>query len=292
MKNTTATYAIDANTICTLRKGDKVSFVGPITNDKHITRSVHIDNTNDGQPYVIVNKKDYVIGSACFLENAIVTAINGTPYEYQAPEAPAPEAAPAIVDASHLAQLAAQAASAALDSGSSIEAAAAIVSAILAPLNVNAKAEAPAPEAPKPETAKAPAPEAAPAIDILDYDAIKARRDKKNAAILATIPEANRQKVANKLAQLAKAGYPLARLERNKKHQLDGLHIYPGVKGQGRDKAFKGCTTKAARDYRAKADKAAKAGEARPKAPVGTFFWSPVGGGNLYARGIFGPVKD
>ena len=160
-------------------------------------------------------------------------------------------------------------------------------------LNAMRKAEAEAP-APKPEAAPAPEVEASPAP--ADDMGRAQRRDAKNAAIIATIPYgkdgAMRRKVENKLKQLHKAGYRYARLERNKNHQLDGLHIYPGDKGRGREKAFMDCTTKAAKEYRIKADKARESGKPRPKPPVGTFVWSPVGGGNLYARGIFGPVDD
>lgn len=162
-------------------------------------------------------------------------------------------------------------------------------------VNAMRKAEQPAPKpakASKPAAkAEQPAPEAvAPQCE--DLDALAARRDAKNAAIIATIPQAKRKAVQNKLAQLHKAGYRYARLERNKKHQLDGLHIYPGVKGHGRDAAFMACTTKQAQAWRAKADAARKAGKTAPKPIAGAFVWSPVGGGNLYARGIFGPITE
>ena len=149
-----------------------------------------------------------------------------------------------------------------------------------------AKAKAPKAKAPKTETA----PVIAPNSD--DLDALAARRDARNRAIIATIPEAKRGAVENKLTQLHNAGYRYARLECNKKHQLDGLHIYPGAKGHGRDAAFKACTTKKAQEWRQRADKARAAGKPAPKPVAGQFVWSPVGGGNLYARGIFGPVKE
>ena len=161
-------------------------------------------------------------------------------------------------------------------------------------------ADKPAPKgkkAPKAQTAPQTAPQApqAPA----DVDELAAARDARNAAIIATIPltdgknpTARRDAVTNKLRQLHKAGFRYARLERNKKHQLDGLHIYPGEKGRGRDADFIGCTTKAAQAYRAKADKARADGKPMPKRPERVFIWSPVGGGNLYARGIFGEVTE
>lgn len=90
---TTETRAIRTSDAAKLRNGDKLTFVGPITNDKPITRTVHIDNTNGGNAYVVVNRKDYVIGASCFMENAIVAAINGKPYT-------APEVAPEASNAS------------------------------------------------------------------------------------------------------------------------------------------------------------------------------------------------
>lgn len=149
-------------------------------------------------------------------------------------------------------------------------------------------------QGPKPEAAPAPKPEAAPEAPA-DLDERAARIAAKNAAIIATAPEANRRIITNKLAQAHKAGYPYARLARNKHHQLDGLHLYPGQKGHGRDKAFKALVTKAGEKYRAKADEAAaqgKKGSDAPKPPARTWFWSPVGGGNLYVRGIFGDVSN
>lgn len=130
--------------------------------------------------------------------------------------------------------------------------------------------------------------EAAPA----DLDERAARIAKRNAAIIATAPAANRRIVENKLAQAHKAGYPYARLARNKHHQLDGLHLYPGEKGHGRDADFKGLVTKAGAKYREKADKAREAGKPLPTPPAHTWYWSPVGGGNLYIRGIFGEVTE
>ena len=124
----------------------------------------------------------------------------------------------------------------------------------------------------------------------VDYDELKARRDKSNNAILATIPKANRGVVSAMLARVHKAGYPYARLQVNKKHQLDGLHIYAGEKGRGRDDAFKACATKAAAAWREKADTAKANENPAPKRPERVFIYSPVGGGNFYARGIFAPT--
>jgi len=125
-----------------------------------------------------------------------------------------------------------------------------------------------------------------------DLDARLAKRKAANEAIIATIPAENRALIRARLTALAKAGYPLARLERNKKHQLDGLHIYPGEKGRGREAAFMECTTKPAKDWAAKRDEAKKSGKAAPKPLSKKFCYSPVGGGNLYARGIFGDIQD
>ena len=147
-----------------------------------------------------------------------------------------------------------------------------------------APAKAEAKPTPKAEEQKAEA--------TADLDERAARIAKRNAAIIATAPAANRRIVENKLAQAHKAGYPYARLARNKHHQLDGLHLYPGEKGHGRDAAFKGLVTKAGAKYRDKADQAREAGNPAPKPPAHTWYWSPVGGGNLYIRGIFGEVTE
>lgn len=82
---TTRPRAIDVETIVSLKKGDKVTFIGTLTNDKHVTRSIRRDNTHDGNPYIILNNHDVEIDSCYFHENAIVTAINNKPYEVPAP---------------------------------------------------------------------------------------------------------------------------------------------------------------------------------------------------------------
>ena len=125
-----------------------------------------------------------------------------------------------------------------------------------------------------------------------DLDELKAKRDKANAALIATIPAKNRAVVNALLKRLDAAGYPYARLARNKQHQLDALHVYPGERGRGRDDAFKSCATKPAREWAAKRDAAAKDGSARPKPLTRQFIYRPRGGGNLYARGIFGDMTD
>ena len=151
---------------------------------------------------------------------------------------------------------------------------------VAAPVNEATMNATPAPVADTPApVADTPAP--------VDYDELKARRDKSNNAILATIPKATRGVVSAMLARVHKAGYPYARLQVNKKHQLDGLHIYAGEKGRGRDDAFKACATKAAAAWREKADTAKANGNTAPKRPERVFIYSPVGGGNFYARGIF-----
>jgi len=154
------------------------------------------------------------------------------------------------------------------------------------------KAEAPAETAPAESAPEAPAPEDPKHEAAPDLDGRAARIDARNQAIIATIPQARRALVVNKLKQAHEAGYRYARLARNKEHQLDGLHMYPGEKGHGRDEAFKALVTKAGQKHRDKADAAAEAGKARPKHPTRVWFWSPRGGGNLYIRGIFGDVSD
>ena len=145
--------------------------------------------------------------------------------------------------------------------------------------------------APKPEAKEAPT----------DIDERAERIDKRNAAIIATIPldkdgsDTTRQGVRAKLNAAINAGYRYARLAKNKEHQLDGLHLYCGSKGHGNDPEFIALESKRAAAYRAKADKARAEGKERgelPKRPAGLFIWSPRGGGNLYARGIFGAMKD
>ena len=133
------------------------------------------------------------------------------------------------------------------------------------------------------ETAETPA-------DV-NFDDLAKKREANNAAIMQTIPEANRAVVRAALKRVQEAGYPYARLATNKKHQLDGLHIYAGEKGKGREAAFMACQTKRAAEYAAKRDAAAKAGQPKPKPLAKVFVWSPCGGGNLYARGIFGDIE-
>ena len=151
-----------------------------------------------------------------------------------------------------------------------------------------ANTEAANTEAPKDEAPKAEAPKTAPAPDAEKL----ARVTKSNAAILATVPANNRAKVSATLKRVQDAGYPFARLSVNAKHQLDALRIYCGEAGHGKDEAFANCMTKPAKAYAAKRDEAARAGQPKPKAPKGVFVWSPVHGGQLYARGIFGEVSD
>lgn len=159
-------------------------------------------------------------------------------------------------------------------------------------VNALRKAAQDAPQAPQ-TAPEAPKPEAAPA-DVVpaDLDERAQRIAKKNAAIIATAPEERRSIIENKLKQAHKAGYPYARLVRNKHHQMDGLHLYPGAKGHGRDAAFKALVTKAGEKYRAKADAARADGKPAPKQPARVWYWSPVGGGNLYIRGIFGDMTE
>ena len=147
-------------------------------------------------------------------------------------------------------------------------------------------AAAPKPEAPKPEANA-------------DRDERADRINKRNAAIIATIPlidgnnpEERRDAVRAKLNAAHKAGYPYARLQRNKEHQIDGLHLYCGEKGHGRDADFIALESKKAKSYRDRAAKAKAEGKPAPNRPAGLFIWSPVGGGNLYARGIFGAIAD
>lgn len=154
--------------------------------------------------------------------------------------------------------------------------------------NALAKADA-APTAPEPQPEAAP--EAAPEAPA-PVDDRAARIAAKNAAILATAPAERRRIVENKLKQAHAAGYPYARLARNKHHQLDGLHMYPGQKGHGRDAAFMALVTKAGANYRTKADAARADGKPAPKQPARVWYWSPVGGGNLYIRGIFGDPTE
>ena len=126
-------------------------------------------------------------------------------------------------------------------------------------------------------------------------DARAAYIDKRNAAILQTIPKDRRDGVAAMIKRAHKAGYRYARLQKNKRHQLDGVHLYPGEQGHGRDAAFVAMESKRAKVYRAKVEAAKAAGKSRdeyPPRPVGLFVWSPVGGGNYYARGVFGPIAD
>ena len=140
-----------------------------------------------------------------------------------------------------------------------------------------------------------------PKEESTDIDERAARVDKRNAAIIASIPldkdgsDTTRKGVQAKLNAAHSAGYRYARLAKNKEHQLDGLHLYCGSKGHGSDPEFIALESKRAAAYRAKADKARADGKERgdlPKRPAGLFIWSPVGGGNLYARGIFGAIKD
>ena len=149
---------------------------------------------------------------------------------------------------------------------------------------VNATIATPAPIEASTTEAEAPAP--------VDVDELKARRDKANAAIIATIPKANRGVVQSMLNRAHKAGYPYARLAVNKEHQKDGLHIYAGEKGRGREDAFKGCMTKQGKTHAEARAKAAHDGKPAPAPVARVFYWSPVGGGNLYARGIFGDIES
>lgn len=167
--------------------------------------------------------------------------------------------------------------------------------------NALAKADA-APTAPEPQP-EAPKPEAAPVVMEstipAPVDERAARIDKRNAAIIATIPltsgknpEARRQLVANKLAQVQAAGYRYARLVPNKEHQRDALSLFCGEKGHGHDAAFQALVTEAGAKHRAAYDEARKHGEALPTPPARVWYWSPARGGKLYIRGIFGPVSE